>query len=148
MNPFAKQADKPYAAGIAPEAADLNNQAKAEAIRRVVRAGLVGLGTGAGAAGLLGLSTALRPKIPSFPIQSEIDLPYPQPAKVKVAADINPGVPGGLAEPFQHSARGAWSGYRDSKDKIEGTLYGGSKGLMHGASAVPGAMLGYFGGKA
>ena len=44
-----KVADKPYVAGIAPEAVEANNKIKAEALRNIAKIGLTGAGAGAAA---------------------------------------------------------------------------------------------------
>jgi hypothetical protein len=157
MNPFViKAAGKPYAAGLAPEAAAHNNALKAEALRRAFKTGLLGLAGGAGLAGLLGLPQLLnRPKIPSYPLQTEVELPYPQivsaeehdrhrrapellEAEKAGAVDASPS---SVGSPLFYGALGAYEG-RQADDKLQGALYGGARGVLSGAAALPGALAG------
>lgn len=139
MNPFAKQA-KPYVAGIAPEVAEHNNELKAEALRRALRAGLLGLGGGLALSGALGLPQLLKkPSVPSYPLQTEVELPYPQPLRKKAdsaALDIG-------ATPLINAAWEARrSKHHDAADPTQSRLYAGARGVMSGAAGAAGGILG------
>ncbi len=132
------KAGKPYLPGIAPEDADKNNALKAEAIRRAFKAGLIGLGGGAGIAALLGIPRSMQPaKGNPYPLQTEVDLPYPQ---VHKSASI--GMEGIAANPISWGGVKAYTESNKAKDPTEGALRGGVKGMLHGASTIPGALFG------
>lgn len=141
-----KIAAKPYVAGQSPEAVEANNELKAEALRGMARTGLLGLGAGATLAALLGLPQLIRkPKIPSYPLQNEVELPYPQ--EVKKADSPSTAALASLEYPLLGSTIGAAHGAAVSEDKRQGALRGGTSGLFQGLGYMPGAIAGEIAGQ-
>ncbi len=93
----------PYIAGISPEAAELSNSFKAEILRRALKAGLLGVGTGAAAGlALTGMSSLFgrKPDPKKYQEPLEVEVPYPQKKKADLAdqavstfAPTTPGLP-------------------------------------------------------
>ncbi len=77
-----KQADAPYTPAIAPEQAAINEQLKAETLRRLAQAGLGFGGLSAGVAGLLGLRQMLvKPHVPKVKQLADDDIELTVPTK-------------------------------------------------------------------
>lgn len=130
-----KTAAEPHHPTIGPEAAEYNQQVKADAIRQILRIGLLTSGVGVGA----GLATKLlgRQSIKSPDADSpDIDLPYPQ-LKLGSYAPYYMGL-----VPAVSAASHAAAGAIRSDDKPAGAAYGGAIGLGRGLAAGGGAMAG------
>lgn len=149
---LSKAANRPYVAGVSPEMADYNAGLKAEALKRALKAGLLGLAGGAGLASLLGLPQFVRPlKIPSYPLQTEVELPYPQVAseeekdrrqRSKELAEKRSVADQLLGQSLFHGAADAYLTSQKADDPVEGALYGGTRGTLRGLMAAPGAVAG------
>jgi hypothetical protein len=69
---------------MSPELVAASADAKAQALRTALRAGLLGLGGGVGLTAALHLPQLFGPKpIPSYPLRTDVDLLYPQEVKKK-----------------------------------------------------------------
>lgn len=77
-----KNAVAPYIPSLTPEYVDVNNKVKAQVLRDILRTGLFGIGAGAATGGIIGLMNANK-KLPQYPIQTDVSLPYPQVKKKK-----------------------------------------------------------------
>lgn len=129
---------EPYVPGLSPEMIATSDAAKAEALRRTLKAGLIGLGGSAALTAVLGLPRALsKKKVPSYPLQTEVDLAYPQEVK-KTASVVAETV---LGNPLASSALEAYLASRTAENKLEGAVHGGAKGLMAGAASVPAGLI-------
>ena len=142
MNPFSKQAAAPYFAGISPEAAEVNNEAKAEAVRRALKTGLMGLGVGGLFTLLSGIKSLTNPSaIPSYKVDEDITLPYPQLA-TKASANLS------IHNPFIHNTLGgsalgaAYGAYADPEDRVRGALDYGLFGGLLSLGITPASIVG------
>lgn len=142
-------AHEPYVPGLAPEAIEQSNAAKAQALRKVLAGGLLGLGSGAALAAVLGLPHALsRKAIPSYPLQTEIDLPYPQEVVKEKAAGAGDLAAQAIAGPAASGALEAYLENRRADRPDDALLRGGLKGLLTGAAVLPASLAGSVGGAA
>ncbi len=146
-NPFVKASGKPYVPGTSPEFAEQNNELKADAIRKIIRSGLLGLATGAGGSALLALPSLIRgTKVPSYQPDTDVELPYPQP--VNKLASLGAAAIDAGANVLGGGAFGAGIEKHKAADPMEGSLYGGAHGAIKGLGAFGGSMLGHAGGQA
>lgn len=77
-----KNAVTPYIPSLTPEYIDVNNKVKAQVLRDILRTGLFGIGAGVATGGIIGLMNSNK-KLPQYPIQTDVSLPYPQVKKKK-----------------------------------------------------------------
>jgi hypothetical protein len=138
-----KRADVPHIAGMSPEHAEHNEAVKAQALRWLLRFGLLTGGVGLGAGALTGLLARRQVKSPTE--DPDVDLPYPQ-LPAKQAALLAPAdYVGAALSPLLGTGIGAAYGHvRHPKDPDAGALYGASVGAARGL----GGGLGGLGGTA
>lgn len=130
----------PHMAGVSPEHSRFNEGLKAEALRKILRAGLLAGGAGAGIgllAHLLGHQTV--PTIGAD--EPDVDLPYPQLKEGSAALPLATTTIAGLTGAGIGAAHGA---VKTPHDQVGGALYGGTNGLASGL----GTGLGVLGGRA
>lgn len=131
-SPVVRSPTTKQAAAAAAGITALSAAAKAKALRRIVLAGLLGTGVGAGVAGIAGLRNRQRLP-PRDPIEDEIHLPYPQlgsaPALpvTKTAAPVF-SLPWLRGDTMSHWASVPWA--------IPGMVAAGGTGLGVGSHVV------------
>ncbi len=142
-SPHGEDPRGPHRPSTGPEAAAFHDRVKAEALRRILQAGLYGAGLGAGTGlltGLLGRREIARSEADS----PDIDLPYPQ---LKAGSAIDPLAAGyslGLFPAVSAVVHGAGGAIR-ADNPAAGAAYGAAQGLGAGLGAGGGAMIGAHG---
>lgn len=130
-----KRAAEPHRPTMGPESAEFSDRVKAEVLRKILKAGLLGTGIGAGTGlltGLLGRRSIARPDADS----PDIDLPYPQLKAGSYAGYYFGALP--AASAAIHGAAGAIR----ADDPLAGATYGSAQGLGRGFGVGGGALLG------
>ena len=134
-----KQAGKPYVASLSPEAAGHNEALKAQLLRMLARAGVLGLAGGAGVGLLTHYLGQHKVKTPE---SDDLDLELPYPQFDKKGVDAGALLRMGIVPATWTGINAAAGGVSSPDAPMAGASYGAARGLLQGLGMTGGALLG------